>query len=267
MKFIFKLIINMMVRLLLLASFLIPFKLFASEDFTLGAKHYLAKEYTESAESFKRAAASTPSSDIFLNLGLAEYQLAHYGLALSYWRKALDLSPWNSSAKEAINHLLEQNKLRRMSEDHSLLQKIHDSPLRYFSLHFILLFTLGLWLLGMWPLLTHFGRRRKSYLAGEVTPNLPIKVGVYLSLFLVFTALALLKYYDIRTLRVTVVVPSSPLRAGPTDESASVLEVFEGQELVVQRLDKDWIQVTYAGKTTGWIESKAAVISSGGTSI
>ncbi len=263
MNFISKLIFNMMVRLHFLAVIFICSNLFASEDFALGAKHYHAKEYTEAVESFKRAAAKQPTTEVFLNLGLAEYQLAHYGWALAHWRKALDLSPWNGSARAAIDHLGTQNKLRKGTEDSSILERIHQSVIKYIPVHFLFFVTLVLMTLGFWQLFSYLGIKKKALRAGEVVPEFPIKVGVYIAAFILLAGFSGVKYYDAKSIRMTIIAPSAALRAAPTDESASVMELFEGQELVVQRLDKDWVQVTYAGKTTGWIESKAATISSG----
>jgi tetratricopeptide (TPR) repeat protein len=247
-----------LVRLVFLAVIFSGFNSYsAEEDFAQGAKHYFAKEYSEAAESFKRAAAKSPSSDVFLNLGLAEFQLAHYGWAMSYWRKALDLSPWNSSAREAIEHLLTLNKLRRGSEDNSIFYRIHSSLLRYVPLGAFLFIGLILMVVGFWQLLAFAGSRRKAALAGEIPPAFPIKVGVIIFFFVFTMLISAVKRYDNNTVRATIVVSSTPLRTGPTDESANVMEVFEGQEVVVQRLDKDWLQITYAGKTTGWIERKA----------
>lgn len=279
MKFISKLTINMpfnmfkiIVRLVLLAlvfSSHIPAfcdeiaSLSEAEEFARGAKYYLAKEYTESAQSFKRAAAKKPTTDIFLNLGLAEFQLGHFGWAVAYWRRALDLSPWNRSAKEAIEHLESQNKIRKVGEDGSLLQKIHGSVLRYIPLNLILMISLLLMTFGFWKLFAYLGERRRANSAGALPPPFPIKVGVVLGFFVLLSMLAALRNYDAKTIRATIVVASTPLRTGPTEESANVTEVFEGQEVVVQRLDKDWLQVTYAGRTTGWVDRKSAELSSG----
>lgn len=262
----------MIVRLVFLAFFFFSYipvfcsentTLSVAEEFAQGAKHYLAKEYTESAESFKRAAAKTPSTDVFLNLGLAEFQLGHFGWALVYWRRALDLSPWNSSAKEAIEHLQSQNKIRRGLEDGSLIQRVHSSGLRYIPLNLILLVSLYLMVFGFWKLFVFLGERRRASVSDTLPPVFPMKVGVVLTFFILCSALAGLRHYDAKTLRATIVVASTQLRTGPTEESANVTEVFEGQEVVVQRLDKDWLQVTYAGRTTGWIDRKSAELSSG----
>ncbi|OQW52402.1 MAG: hypothetical protein A4S09_08585 [Proteobacteria bacterium SG_bin7] len=253
---------------LILSSYLPAFcnetaTLLAAEEFAQGAKQYLAKEYKESAESFKRAAAKNPTTDIFLNLGLAEFQLGHFGWAMAYWRRALYLSPWNSSAKEAIEHLQSQNKIRRGIEDGSITQKIHSSFLQYISLNLILLISLSLMAFGFWKLFAFLGERKRANASGALPPVFPMKVGMIIGVFILSSLVATVKYFDTKTIRATIVVSSVHLRTGPTEESANVTEVFEGQEVVVQRLDKNWLQVTHAGRTTGWIDRKTVELNSG----
>lgn len=63
---------------------------------------YAAKIYAEAGEMYAHLADSIESSELYYNLGNAEYQLKHYGRAILAYERALRIDPGNEEAQYNI---------------------------------------------------------------------------------------------------------------------------------------------------------------------
>lgn len=234
------------------------------ELLTKGAKHYHAKEFTEAQLYLKRAQNIDPlNADLNYNLGLAEFGLGHYGSALAYWRRALDLSPWHTPSRDAIAFLNSQNKLRLTPAENSIFEKLHSSFLRFIPFHLFMVVCFLLFLLSFWQIVSYVGTLRKSKISGSPAQSFPLKTYVYTTLWLLLSLLTLAKLNDKKTIRATIISATAQLKTSPNEESASIIEIGEGQEVIVRKKIDGWLQVNFQGKTTGWINSTTAIFSSG----
>ena len=62
---------------------------------------------------------------------------------------------------------------------------------------------------------------------------------------------------DENTPRGTIVVEKVHVRAGPGEKEAQLFELFEGNEVLILRVDDDWAQIQFPGAFTGWIPQSA----------
>lgn len=209
-----------------------------------------------------------PNPYLLYNLALTELKLGRVGPALGLWRKALDLDPGFSRARDAIDHTYEKMKIKELPHKITATETLRKKLLSHFSLSdFLLLTALSLISAG-WLLLSFFGKRHRFKRGEERAPSLP-SIAILLSVaFIAFSALSVLKAFDENQTRATVVAAKIEARTGPGAHQASLFELFEGMEVIVRESlktddEKQWVQVTYPGGMTGWIPAESMMISSG----
>lgn len=74
----------------------------APADKTVADSLYAAKQYADAATLYETLADSLESSEIYYNLGCAEYKQKHYGRAILAYERALRIDPDNADAQYNI---------------------------------------------------------------------------------------------------------------------------------------------------------------------
>ncbi len=234
-----------------------------SSEFSSGVKAYQDKDFVQAKTHFLESAKLSPTNaDVYYNLGLSEFQLNQKGAAIGYWRRALDLKPTHSLAQDSIKFAATQMLRPIGNQNASLFEKLGDL-LKYISLHLLLFFTLAFTFAGCWTWIKILGKRKVERREERDLTAFGIKAPALGFGAFLFLALSLAKYIDKHQIGATIVVPTVTLRSSPSDESANLMEVFEGQEVVVRKSRDNWIQVQVLGRSTGWLPRNAVLISSG----
>lgn len=73
-----------------------------NDDFARGLEWSRAGRFPEAAAAFGNAAKAQPAVGTFLNLGLAEWQRGHAGLAILAWEKAIWIDPFDPRARDNL---------------------------------------------------------------------------------------------------------------------------------------------------------------------
>jgi hypothetical protein len=111
-----------------------------------------------------------------------------------------------------------------------------------------------------WSWLTHLGARRRALQNETVMPAPPILPVIFSVLLVGGFFLWAAKTWDMSETRATIVVEKVSVLTAPTDQSASLFDLFEGLEVVVRQTHDNWMQVTYPGGMTGWIPKTSLFI-------
>lgn len=234
-----------------------------------GLQLFQQKKFTEAKTKFEEAIQTQGVNPFVLyNLALTELELGNEGLALGLWRKALDLDPGFSRARDAILHTSEKIKIKELPHKITSSETLREKILVHFSLSNLLFFTALTFFGAGWTALSFFGRRHRFKKGEEKMPGFPSVAAVLTLFFITSTAISIFKVIDSNQPRATVVIEKVEARTGPGNEQAGLFELFEGMEVIVRELakvdpDQMWIQVTYPGGMTGWIPNDSLIVSSG----
>lgn len=77
---------------------------FAADAFTNGTVAFRSGDYAAAAKSFSESAAQQPTTGVFQNLGLAEWQRGRRGQAVLAWERALWVDPFNAASRESLRY-------------------------------------------------------------------------------------------------------------------------------------------------------------------
>lgn len=234
------------------------------QDFRDGVTAYQAKEFTQAVELLTKAnEAQKDNVSVLTNLGLAQYQLGNEGLAIAYWRKALQKDPDFYPAQSGLRYALEKIPVKEIPHEIETWENLRTYLLAPVSLLVYLILSALFLFAGGWLLIT-YGGKRKTSLAEEAAPPTFPTLGVIFSLAFVFTSfLAFLKIYDSKIARGTVIVEKISTQAAPGEGQAALFDLYEGLEVKIASQSGDWVQVTYPGALTGWIPKSALMQTSG----
>lgn len=240
----------------------------AQNQFNEGASAYLAKDYNKALDHFNEALKQDPNNEaILVNLGLTHYSLQHKGLSLGYFRRALFYSPsFFSSAKMGVNLVRESLNPADSSEQIDILSYLHGQLFQMTSIAHYLLIGALLFLLSGW-LWINYVKARKEALEKELPlPRFSLVIPLLTLCFLAVTALTGLKMFDLTFVRATVISPSISVHTAPDEAQMKLFELHEGFEVIVKKLQDDWVQIKYPGQAAGWIKKEHLFVTTGGGS-
>ncbi len=225
----------------------------ADTVFTQALESFKQSDFAKSRESFLQLLQKNPNDPVLLyNLGLVDFSDQHPGRAMAYWRKALFLRPGFSPALTAI-HQLEKQKNSPFAAP-SWWQK---GP-RYVSLP---------WLLGALLIFISLSvifmvrRRRAIKLQAPVKSLGPILAGFAASALLIIAICIHVSLVHWQTLA-TVLQPVS-VHSSPSNDSPSLFDFKEGDEVVIHRKNGDWLQIQRGSTAIGWVPRSALFVHSG----
>jgi hypothetical protein len=237
------------------------------DSFHQGIEAYRAKKWDEARTAFSQTIADNPNSATAnYNLGITEMELGKRGSALAHLRMALFLDSELREAKRAIDELSEKIERPFQARELSTIEAIRNSILIDRSVDFFVVMAALLLGISGFLALRYIKDRRVAEEQG-LPPTVPTPLFVIATVTLIAIGLNVVKIRDRGMTRVTVVDAKASLQVGPGEEAVTLLEVPEGNELVVQQVRKDgesiWVQATLPGSVTGWVSAQHIRLSSG----
>ncbi len=246
-----------MLRLLIVFLFLSQ-TVWAQEapgPFLEGVKAYQGEDYQKANELFAPLVAEHPENPVLLyNLGLANYHLGHFGLALGLWRKARFLDEDFQPVQQAITFTEErlfpnQNPETFIVSIYHTLQKL---PLWFWcGLSLISFFAAGF-------LILEYGVKKQLGLS-----LWPTWVVLLIPLFLFTSYFAIDSYLTRSKTMATIIEKNRLTHANPSETSPTLSELEEGQIVSVEKVYGDWVQIRSLTGAPGWVPGNSLIIFKG----
>ncbi len=233
----------------------------AAELFQQGTQSYVKKEYAKAVGLFEQALAQDKhNATIITNLALAQYNLGKTSVAIGLLRKAIHLDPSLSTAKEGLEFVLSQTPRIEVPHQIQTYESLRVKLLQPVPLYAYLAISLLCLLTAGWTLLNYFGSRKKALEEQTNSPAFPL-VGTLLGVaFLLFSGLLVLKLYDTRILRGTIIEEKVSLQTAPGENQLAILDLHGGMEVIIRSTQGEWSQVTYPGSLTGWVKNSSLLM-------
>jgi hypothetical protein len=197
------------------------------------------------------------------NLALAQFQLGHKAMAVALLRKASDLDPHFSTTRSALKFILPQLTVREIPHEIQTWETLRADLLVPFSLSGFLAMTALSFFATGWLLLQYLGRRRRALAENAVLPSFPWAATLIALIFVMMTALTVMKMIDQRSSRGTVVEEKVAVYSAPDTKSVVLFDLYGGLEVILNDVKNGWVQVTYPGGLTGWIPQSSVLPTSG----
>ncbi|MCB0362680.1 MAG: SH3 domain-containing protein [Bdellovibrionales bacterium] len=237
----------------------------ALQDYQEGIKLYQQHQLPQAQEKFLLALAKAPHNKFILyNLGLTDFQLDKKGRALGAWRMAIYLDPYFSLARQALDYAHRQ--MGNLSGGpHSNWESFRKDILQWISLELALALTAFFLLVSGFILIRYWSLRLQALAEDKVLPAFPYLGSLFGLLFVICGGLAVFRGFDFITSRATLVSKIAQVHSGPNAEDVSLFELLEGQEVIIRKVSKNWVQIRYPGGLTGWVPKDVLFHSSGQT--
>lgn len=232
-----------------------------AELFQQGTQSYVAKDYAKAVELFEKALSQDKhNATIITNLALAQYNLGKTAIAIGLLRKAIHLDPSLSTAKEGLEFVVAQTPKAGVPHQIQTYESLRANLLQPVPLYAYISISLLCFLSAGWTLLSYLGRRKKALEEQTSSPSFPI-IGTLLgAAFIIFSGLLVLKIYDTRILRGTVIEEKVSLQTAPGENQLAILDLHGGMEVIIRATQGEWSQVTYPGSLTGWVKNSSLLM-------
>lgn len=235
-----------------------------SDAFNAGLNFYSEKKYDKAVEAFNAASQLNPNNPLILtNLGMSYFQTGASYWAIATLRKSLNRDPDQLTTQEALKFILSKSNIKEIPHEILFSENIRSAVLEKISLNKIFFITAILLLASGWLLISYVAKRKEALKTEQMTPPQP---WVAIILFLFFAgsiSLATLKLYDSFLVRATIVEEKISAKSFYGENGATIFDLFGGHEVIVEKTESEWAQVTYPGALTGWVPLKALLITTG----
>ncbi|MBK9322136.1 MAG: tetratricopeptide repeat protein [Bdellovibrionaceae bacterium] len=233
------------------------------ESFRLGTKSYQGKQFEDAIAYFNKALGLHPDNpEVLTNLGLSYFQSGKSGLSIAMLRRALSADPAQETARAALKFVLSKLEVKEIPHQIETYERLRSSVLNSASLasfHFLLalfLFCCG----AIW--LRFLGRRRKALALEEAPPGPPVVGIIFLIGFFVIFSLTVLKSYDLKVPRATIIADKVGAQIAPGEGQTALFDLYTGFEVIIRNSANDWIQISYPGGLTGWVKKESLMATS-----
>lgn len=214
--------------------------------FSLALEKYKTKDYVHSRQLFlDLLGANNKDTTVLYNLGLVEFSDNHQERALAYWRRALFLQPGHGPSLEGISHL--------KNSSYAWFQWFYWRV----PIAVVFLITLALWLTGGVLLLRNIRKISKNQTASWGT------CAITCSFCALFLGLSTHYYYSQFYITSGTLLSNTPAAASPTSDAPSLFDFKEGDQVVVLRTQKEWLQIKKTETAVGWVKNSALILHSG----
>lgn len=256
----------------LLAVLLFPFFVLAQgpssgefgEHFTLGVTAYQAKDFPQARSAFQKALEINPNNlEAMTNLALVQFQLGEKGWAIALLRKAQQVNPDYSTPKQALEFIVSKLEIKEIPHEIQQWESFRKLILNKVPLHVLHFLSLILTASFGWLLINHFYRKKRAQENHEPTPSIHWVLVFSGFLMLITISLSGLKIWDFQTGRATVVAKKVSVHTAPETDSPVLFELYEGLEVILRRSQPPWVQITYPGGMTGWVQQSTVFHTSG----
>ena len=223
------------------------------EQFRAANEAIAKADWPAARTNLERADAQQPDQpDILYNLGVVEMKSGRLGLAIALWRKALAIDPESRQVALALSwaqpKLGAANAIAATDVGEWLHQRIFSRvPMRDLLFLALLLLAASTW---TW---LRFVRKRRLSETETATQVSPWAASVFSVALVSILTLLGAQVLWLQTTRATVIAAKVDVRTTPSPDSASLYELFEGNEVLVRQSEGEWAQVSMAGGLTGWL--------------
>lgn len=230
------------------------------ELFQNGVKSFQNKDFASSSTFFTQALDLQPDNTTALvNLALAEYQAGNKLAAFAYYKKALHLDPYFSTAQQGFSFVKSQVQIKEIPHRIETYERFRDFFIEPVSVVVPLVLATLLFITWGFKTLKHLGNKKRAYLSGEDPASYGL-LNFVLSALLTASLVWLSVFkYDSSIKRGVVKSDLISLRSAPVLTSPEILQVYGGLEVRILRHQENWLQVEYPGSIAGWVESSSIV--------
>lgn len=234
----------------------------AEEQFAEATALYRQGKFPEASEKFSiLAGRSTENASALTNWGLSAFQEGKKGLAVGLWRRALNVDPTAGAARSALEFASRTMQLRE-PETGFWFDRLQNQILGRVRLDQMLASSLVFLVLGGWPMVTYFGRRRRALRDEQPLPVFSWVGAAMAVIFVAVVSLTGLKAISWSIPRATAVT-NVVVRTGPDQQSSSLFDLREGADVVVRQAKKGWTQIRHPGGMSGWVPQDTLFQTSG----
>lgn len=219
--------------------------------FEEGVSAYEAQKFDQAQEIFRSLVAESPDNPhLLFNLGLAEYQLGHLGLALGLWRKARYLAPDFKQTEFAIEFVEEKLVTSSMAPPfyQTIWKYLGALPLSLWG--FISLVTFSL--LG-WFSVEYGVKKQLSFL------NWPNWILFVIPIFIFSSFYVLVETSKRSEQKATVISQDIETRVTPSESAPALGSLVEGQVVQVKQSLGPWTQVVTTDGRPGWVPTQSLI--------
>jgi len=209
---------------------------------------YLSTNYSKAIRLYQKAIAlKLNSGGVYYNLGNAYYREGKLGLAIASYLKAQRLMPRNADIASNLK------TARNQTENRIIPYEVNPALKQFLFLYFKFSLDELLWVSGALFACLFIFLSVYAFVPAAIIKRLAFVIGV----FLIITALtAAVKVYKYNADKVAVVVKDKVIvRAGPGKSYASRIELYDGAEMKVLRIEDKWVKIQVA-KEKGWISER-----------
>ena len=233
------------------------------DNYKEGVQHYQNKSFDKAQASFQNALLlSSLNLSTLTNLGLVSFELGNKGLAIAYLRRALEIDWDFSPARAAYDYIWSQLEVKEVPHRIETYETIRENFLSPFSLTEYLWFGGFCFLISGWLLIRYLGQKRRALQDELPLPQFPSVGAIVFTLFIVVFLFTGLKIYDLNLPRATIIAAKVSLKTAPSESETNLLELSQGFEVILRKVDSDWLQVTYPGGPTGWVKKTDLMVTS-----
>ncbi len=208
---------------------------------------YTQKEYQKAYDTYDKM--SHKGSGSWYNMGNCAYHINNYVQARACWQRSCKGASWSErrDAEHNMQHLEQKlGSQHRSSVGESLLH-IGEHGASFFSLGFMQIFFLVIWLLLFLVAKRYQGKKRYGILVGLLVGNIIVSV-------------PLIARYIADSQRYAVVAQDHViLHAGPDEQYHNVGSMQEHAQVKVHEVRQRWCKVQ-CGRLVGWVPTDALVI-------
>lgn len=230
---------------------------FANESFLKGYEEYKNKNFSEAQSQFSVGLQENPNNlAILLNLSLSYYQNNQKGMALGYLLKGNKLDPSFEPINQAIDVIKSQLKTNNIPQKESDFEFFRKAVLNKISLNSILTLTALSLLFSGYIWIQYFSRRKRANDEELDAPDFPVVGVIITAVFVVFSLFGFAKLYEEMTPRAVILAENTEVKIAPGVEQTQLFLLQEGSEVLVGQVQNEWVQVTYPGSYTGWVQKE-----------
>lgn len=225
------------------------------ELFRDGLSAYQTKAYDKAQDLFTQALNKEPGNTAaMVNEALTAFQLDKKGLAIAWFRRALMIEPDLLEAQAGLKFASAKLEIKEIPHRIETFETIRANVLELAPLRVFLAITALMILVGGWLFIGWFGAYRRALRSQEVAPGFSLFTGLLITLALAGIVLTSLKITDSTWPRGTIISKKVDARSAPADTGVALFQLYEGFEVLIREVKDGWVQVTYPGGLTGWVQ-------------
>lgn len=225
--------------------------------FNRATENHKSKNYTDAEKLYLQVLNDNPHTpEVLRNLGLLYFSMDHKGRALGFLRSLTELEPRNIETYRTIDFI--ENKLtnKDFEHDRSFFEDLDLISLRWVKLPELLVFHFMVTALFGIFFVRRLSLRRKSLRLDEKIEVWTPQIYSGAIIVIILSGLSLLKIQFNLENHATIITKNKlTVKSGPSENGADLYDLFEGFEVVIDSTYKDWSQITYQNRYTGWVKT------------